>query len=169
MKLKVGERLLTFRENKKLTQENMSEMIGMSISAYGRLERGETQADLTQLTRICNILGVPIQEFLPDYLTLTPNQPNGDGKETGAMIQVPIQDFFNKGNGGIIFGNFIYNAVETEELQRLESENVLLNGRVKMLEEHILHLEKLIETYDKILNHNGESHLMKVSVTDTNA
>ncbi len=41
----------------------------MSVSAYGRLERGETTIDINQLVKICDKLDVPIQDFLPDTIT----------------------------------------------------------------------------------------------------
>jgi transcriptional regulator with XRE-family HTH domain len=38
MKLKLGHRLLQIREERKLSQAEMSELLGMSGSAYSRLE-----------------------------------------------------------------------------------------------------------------------------------
>lgn len=42
MKLRVGNKLSIVKIEKKLTQEQMSELLGLSTSAYSRLERNES-------------------------------------------------------------------------------------------------------------------------------
>ncbi len=39
MKMKVGQRLFTAREERKLTQAEMAEMLNVSPSTYARIER----------------------------------------------------------------------------------------------------------------------------------
>jgi len=46
MKLKLGQKLLQERENRKMTQAEFAELLGMSQSTYARLERNESKADL---------------------------------------------------------------------------------------------------------------------------
>ncbi|MBC7382787.1 MAG: helix-turn-helix transcriptional regulator, partial [Bacteroidia bacterium] len=48
MKLRIGTKLSNIKIEKKLSQDQMAELLGLSTSAYARLERNETSADLEQ-------------------------------------------------------------------------------------------------------------------------
>jgi transcriptional regulator with XRE-family HTH domain len=123
MKLKVGNKLLAIREERKLNQAEMSELLNMSVSAYQRLERSETFANYEQIMGFSKILEVPIQEFLPDTITL--NNTNNQ-----------------HGQGGIIFGNIYnnYNYSDQEINKALEGKN----NEIEFLKEKISLLEATI-------------------------
>lgn len=94
MKLKLGSRLHQIREDRKLSQEAMSELLSMSASAYSRLERGETSLPFEDLPNVAKALGIGVQDLLPDTLT--------------------IHNANNSNQSGLIFGN-IYNYHQSSD------------------------------------------------------
>jgi transcriptional regulator with XRE-family HTH domain len=119
MKLKVGPRLHTIRDNRKLNQVEMAELLGMSTSAYARMERGETSPELEQLPQFAEALDAPIQELLPETLT--------------------INNSHNQHQGGVIVGNVYNNYYDRNEysksleveLEKLRAENESLRSRLE--------------------------------------
>lgn len=97
MKLKLGHRLLQIREDRKLSQQEMSDLLNMSSSAYSRLERGETSLAFEELPAMAQALGIGVQDLLPDTLTI--NNSN------------------NTNQSGLIFGN-IYNYYQSSDVIR---------------------------------------------------
>ncbi len=71
--MRVGTKLLNIREERKLTQTEMANLLDVSPSAYARLERGETSTDIDQLIHFSKKLAIPIQEFLPETITVSNN------------------------------------------------------------------------------------------------
>ena len=131
MKMKVGAKLHLFRQERHKTQEEFADLLGMSPSAYARLERNETQADFESVLRYANILGVPVQEFFPESLV-----------------------FHNKNEGtgaGVIFGNYIVNVNKDEYTTRLEQENSLLQEKITLLEARIAELIDTNQTLKEVL------------------
>jgi transcriptional regulator with XRE-family HTH domain len=124
MKLKVGHKLQTIREDRKMSQAEFASILAMSPSAYARLERGETQATIDELLRYAESLGVSVNELLPDTLTFH-NHNNGKG-------------------AGVIFGNYIVNVSSTEQTKILELENERLGLTNKHLQEKIALLEEQV-------------------------
>lgn len=71
--MKIGEKIRTLRELKNLKQENMATAMGISLTAYGNLERGETPITYDKLEQIANILQVTVQDIvaMPDEFSIT--------------------------------------------------------------------------------------------------
>ncbi|GAB3163961.1 helix-turn-helix domain-containing protein [Telluribacter humicola] len=61
------ERLRQLRLQKEFSQENMADMLGISTTAYGDIERGRTELTLSRLEKIARVLEVS----LPDLLGLS--------------------------------------------------------------------------------------------------
>ncbi|WP_154657232.1 helix-turn-helix domain-containing protein [Hugenholtzia roseola] len=68
MKMRVGQRLLTFRQERKLRQVEMAELLGVSPATYSRIERDESSLEFEQIIRIAQTLEVSVQDFLPESL-----------------------------------------------------------------------------------------------------
>jgi transcriptional regulator with XRE-family HTH domain len=70
--MKIGEKIRTLRELKNLKQENMATALGISPTAYGNLERGETPITYDKLEQIATILQVTVQDIvtMPDEFTI---------------------------------------------------------------------------------------------------
>jgi transcriptional regulator with XRE-family HTH domain len=60
----LGERVLSLRKNKGLTQVQLAERLGTEHAQIGRLERGETNATIIILKRIAKELDVTLGELV---------------------------------------------------------------------------------------------------------
>lgn len=62
--MKIGEKIRKMRDLKGFSQENMAQSMGISISAYGKIERDETEITLTKLEEIAKVFQVNIIDIL---------------------------------------------------------------------------------------------------------
>ncbi len=127
--MKIGNRLALAREDRKINQSEMADLLSITVPTYSRLERNETSIDLDQVVRFANIMEIPIQDFLPE--TITQNNTHNQNTQGGM--------------GGNILGN-IYNYFSDKDLasenQSLKEKNTLLEGKIKDLEEIIRLLKR---------------------------
>lgn len=79
MKTRIGHRLLQVREERKLSQTEMADLLGLSQSSYSRLERNEATVELEDMVRYAKTLGVPVQDFLPETLNVHYENHQGHG------------------------------------------------------------------------------------------
>ncbi|MDO7285879.1 helix-turn-helix transcriptional regulator [Shouchella clausii] len=68
-----AKRLKQLRRNKKITQEDMSNMLGISRQGYGKYENGKTEPDHDTLVKIANYF-----EVSTDYLLGRTDTPNSE-------------------------------------------------------------------------------------------
>ncbi len=61
--MKIGEKIRNAREDKDMSQEEVSRLIPMNQSGYSKIERDVQEPSLDQLRRICQILNLD-----PSYL-----------------------------------------------------------------------------------------------------
>ena len=64
----LGKRIRQQRKLLRMTQEQLAEQAGISLSFLGHIERGTRKASLDTLVRICNALHVSPQLLLQDSL-----------------------------------------------------------------------------------------------------
>lgn len=68
----LSERIRQVRLQKGLSQENMADMLGLSTTAYGDLERGRTELSISRLENISKHLEIPLPELMGfDALTMS--------------------------------------------------------------------------------------------------
>jgi transcriptional regulator with XRE-family HTH domain len=135
MKLKVGEKLYAIRDKKNKNQAEMAELLGLSISAYQRVERNETFVTYEQLLSFAKTLEVPIQEFLPDTITLN-NTNNQNGQ--GGMIL------------GNIYNNYNYSDKEMESEMKLKDKEIeFLKEKISLLETSLTDLRNTVALLQK--------------------
>ena len=60
----LSERIRQIRMQKGLSQENMADMLGLSTTAYGDMERGRTDISLGRLENISKILDIDLPDLL---------------------------------------------------------------------------------------------------------
>lgn len=60
----IGERIKNARKACNMTQDKLSEQMGVSIAFLSRIERGSSQINLKRLSQICEILGTTEGELL---------------------------------------------------------------------------------------------------------
>jgi transcriptional regulator with XRE-family HTH domain len=61
---KISENIKKFRELKGITREQLASDLGMSISGYSKIERGEVDLSMSKIQKISEVLGVEISEIL---------------------------------------------------------------------------------------------------------
>ena len=62
--LEIYQNIKKFRELKSLTRESIAAELGMSLSGYSKLERGEVDITISKIQKIAEILGVSIEKLL---------------------------------------------------------------------------------------------------------
>ena len=60
----LGSRIRLLRINNDLSQENIADMIGLTQSAYSKIERGERQMSLFLLEKIATIFNVELTRLI---------------------------------------------------------------------------------------------------------
>ena len=63
----IGERLMYFRKEKGMGQVDLARQLGVSPSVISNLERGKTIVGIMSLLEIVSILGIGIEDLLPEY------------------------------------------------------------------------------------------------------
>ena len=66
----IGRQLKTARLNKKLTQEQIAEAVGLSAKHYGCIERGEVSTTVAVLTRLQQVLEFQVSIMIKKYSAL---------------------------------------------------------------------------------------------------
>jgi transcriptional regulator with XRE-family HTH domain len=97
----IGHKIKKIRDERNFSQAEMADFLGMSQSAYSRMERDETPVVMDELVRYAKTLNVPIQDFLPDFIN--------------------VQNVNDHGQGGpnLIMGDFHYHQNGDTESQKL--------------------------------------------------
>lgn len=60
----IGTKIKKIRELKDYTQEYMAHSLGISPTAYGRIERDETEINFSKLDQVAKVLGVDARQIL---------------------------------------------------------------------------------------------------------
>jgi len=118
--LNIGHKIKKLRELRNLTQEHMASSLGLSQSAYSRMELGETEITFSKLEKISEQLGMKPEEIIAFNESMVFNVMNNQ-----------------TGNGLVINNN-----VPREETK--ESKN-LYEQLIDQLKEENAHLKKIIE------------------------
>lgn len=115
--LNIGTKIKKLRELKNLTQEHMASVIGVTQSAYSRLELGETEITYSKLARIAGELGMKPEEVIAFNESMVFNVMHNQ-----------------TGNGLIIQNNTLVN--EERDLYKLQ---------IETLKEEVAYLKKIID------------------------
>ena len=62
--MKINEKIRQLREQHQLSQENMADKLGMSVTGYAKIERGEVRSNLSRLEQISEVFDIDICELL---------------------------------------------------------------------------------------------------------
>lgn len=140
MKMKIGNKLMWEREDRKLNQTEMANLLGMSQSAYSRLERNEVSVELEEVVNYAKKLDVPVQEFLPETFSI--HNDHNDNGQVGFLIG----NFYNYGDKELAQENQFLK----DKIKDLEEKNILLQDNHILLKEKIKNLEKEMEAMKKL-------------------
>ncbi len=70
----LGKRIREERQKLHLTQENLSEKVGVSVAFIGQIERGERKLSLDTLVKVASQLGITVDYLLMDSVQLQDDQ-----------------------------------------------------------------------------------------------
>jgi transcriptional regulator with XRE-family HTH domain len=115
--LNIGTKIKKLRELKNLTQEHMASVIGVTQSAYSRMELGETEITYSKLARIAGELGMKPEDVIAF---------------NESMVFTVMHN--QTGNGLIIQNNTLVN--EERDLYKLQ---------IETLKEEVAYLKKIID------------------------
>ncbi len=126
--INTGEKLRELRTRKGWTQENVAEMLEMSVSNYSNIEQGKTQVSIPKLAQMAEKL----------YYDLIELMPLGDNV-------FHIKE--NNGNQAYIIHASLPNNYQTllVEKEKTDLENTFLKEKIELLEDKIKNLEKIME------------------------
>lgn len=137
---KLRQNIRDFREDKHLTQADMAEKLGMSVTGYAKLERGESQIRVERLQQIAQILEVNIDELMTE-------------SSDGVLVFNNSTDILNNSpNFSLALGN---TALESEIKYLkyiIDAKNELLDARdreIESLKSQITALQKVIQALEK--------------------
>ena len=65
---RVGKRIQKSRENAKISQEKLAEIVGMSVTAISNIERGNNYPSFENFIKIANAIGVSTDILLCDVV-----------------------------------------------------------------------------------------------------
>jgi transcriptional regulator with XRE-family HTH domain len=117
-----------------MSQSELADLLNISPSTYSRLERNESSVDFEQLTNFAKILDIPIQEFLPDTLSVNSHHNT---------------------QGGVVFGSYNYYSSSDNLNNELVKENENLKVKLDAQEEIIAILKSQVEDLKALLNKQG--------------
>jgi transcriptional regulator with XRE-family HTH domain len=95
MKNGFPERLLKLRKEKKLTQGELGQLVGLHYQHIGRYERGRVPPSLPALERLASVLGVSVEYLLGGTGEQVPEHPLQDLellKQFQEAEQLPDED-----------------------------------------------------------------------------
>ncbi|MCU0438056.1 MAG: helix-turn-helix domain-containing protein [Raineya sp.] len=90
--MKIGDKLLSLRNEFKLTQQEVADKLGIKQSTYHRWENGKTQPTIDFLPKIAEAYNIPITDLLPD----TPHYIFQHNQETNGFINSNNNQYFYK-------------------------------------------------------------------------
>lgn len=64
--MSISERIRLQRLQRGLSQENMADLLGLSTTAYGDIERGKTDLTLSRLNQLADVFELPLVTLLTD-------------------------------------------------------------------------------------------------------
>jgi transcriptional regulator with XRE-family HTH domain len=114
----IGQKIRKLRELKNLTQTHMAQELGVTQSAYSKIELGESEVTYSRLERISGVLGMKPEE----------------------VISFNDQLVFNISNnpyGGNVFSHIDQNGIT-------ENERKLYKDQVDSLKDEVAHLKEML-------------------------
>lgn len=83
-----GKRIRSRRRSMRLTQEQVAEQVGISLSFLGHIERGTRKASLETLVSICNVLKTSPSVLLRDSLLNVSDSESGDSRKEHLIHEI---------------------------------------------------------------------------------
>lgn len=129
-KVNLGQSIRMLRELRNFSQKHMADELDLSLSGYGKLERGETDPSYSRLKQIAEILSVSVEDLISfkfQYSYGQSRQPASSGTVFETMAN-------QQWNGGL--REVKVDAVDHhigEQILKLKSENALMRQLIDQL------------------------------------
>lgn len=104
----IGGNIRNFRELKGLTREQMADFLHLSVSAYGNIERNQTDLTVSRIQQIAEILEVDMSQIL--------------NFDTSQIFNIKHNDVIQGANSKVEQHNYSNNYME-KYIKILEAEN----------------------------------------------
>ena len=131
--LRLGNKIRKIREIKGLKQENVADKIGLSLSSYGKIERGEVKLSVERLSTIAAAMELPINAILEF--------------DEGVNINFSANTFNENSHGG-----YYQNPHAHFHLQSVEE----LKSQIETLKGVIANLENIVQIQKELLAQLGK-------------
>ncbi len=119
--MKLSDKLFTTRTSRKLSKQEVADMLGMDVTTYGRVEAGKRNLEIDKLKLLPETLGIKAEEIL-ELLEI----------EKGNIFNIN-GDYASNGSGnGYVENVYNENKETLTEVKSLYSE--LLNQKDMMIE-----------------------------------
>ncbi len=115
----IGQKIKKLRELKNLTQTHIAQELGVSQSAYSKIELGESEVTYGKLEKISEVLGMKPEDVI-------------------AFNDQMVFNIMNNPSGGNVFSNIHQNGIT-------ENERKLYLDQISLLKEEISFLKDMIE------------------------
>lgn len=115
----INENIQRIREMRGFTQEHMAESLNMSVSAYGKIERGESGLSFEKAKSISKILGISLNDL-----------ETFDDQKCVQIIQP------NSSLSNCQQGQFINSGLAENERKLYEEMIALLKDKIQLLEKN---------------------------------
>ena len=114
----IGQKIKKLRELKNLTQTHLAHELGVTQSAYSKIELGESEVTYTKLEKISEVLGMKPEEVI-------------------AFNDQMVFNITNNPNGGNVFSHIHQNGIS-------DNERTLYENQIKLLLDEVAHLKELL-------------------------
>ena len=115
----IGQKIKKLRELKNLTQTHLADELGVSQSAYSKIELGESEVTFSKLEKISEALGMKPEEVI-------------------AFNESMVFNITNNPNGGNVFSHINHNSIS-------ETERQLYQDQINLLKEEVSYLKQMLE------------------------
>jgi transcriptional regulator with XRE-family HTH domain len=115
--LHIGQKIKKLRELKNLTQMHMAQQLGVTQSAYSKIELGESEVTYKRLERISEVLEMKPEEVI-------------------SFNESMVFNVMNNQNGGNVFGD-INNSIS-------DTERKLYQDQIDLLKAEVTHLKEML-------------------------
>jgi transcriptional regulator with XRE-family HTH domain len=116
--LHIGQKIKKLRELKNLTQSHVAQQLGVTQSAYSKLELGESEVTYSRLERISDVLGMKPEEII-------------------SFNDQMVFNISNNSYGGNVFSHIDQNGIT-------ENERKLYQDQIDLLKNEVAHLKEMV-------------------------
>jgi transcriptional regulator with XRE-family HTH domain len=115
----IGQKIKKLRELKNLTQAHLAEELGLTQSAYSKIEQGESEVSYSRLEKISEVLGLKPEEVI-------------------AFNDQMVFNIMHNQNGGNVFSHIHQQSISDHERK-------LYEDQIAFLRTELDHLKGVIE------------------------